>query len=126
MRVEVRGVIYPSVKACAEALGVSTGSVYRALSSGKVKTLGIGKGNVSTSHKVLVKKKPLIVAGYPFPSIAALALTIGRCPRGVRRSLYRGEKAQAGLIRAVMELVAARENAAMKARKKESDALANH
>lgn len=114
MTVLVRGVLYPSARAAAEALGVTKGTIYSALSRGTIDTVGLGTGSIPTSHVKTIPPRSVTVAGKRFPSIAALARYIGRDPRNVRKSLLRGEKARAGLAVAVMKVAAARENEAMR------------
>lgn len=45
MSIEVRGTVYESAEAAAEALGVKTESVYSALNRGRIEYLGLGPGH---------------------------------------------------------------------------------
>lgn len=122
MRVEVRGVIYPSVKACAEALGVSAITVRWAVNQSKTATLGLGYKCKETNPQ-LYTAKPVVVAGQCFASMADLALAIGRNPRNVRASIRLGGIAHERIVCAVMYMVADREKVARKLREKENDIL---
>ncbi len=119
MPVLVRGTIYPSARACAEALGVSVATVYCAISRRDPDSIGLGRGaRPPGSRKGGRKPKPVTVAGQRFASLADLARAIGRDPRDLRASMRRGEQARQKIVVAVMKLVAARENEAMWARLK--------
>ena len=63
----IRGVIYPSVKAAAEAEGVTVNAIYSALNRGNIDTVGMGK---SQPH-------PVELDGIAFPSIRAASLALG-------------------------------------------------
>lgn len=122
MPVLVRGTTYPSAKSCAAALGVSLATVYCAVSRRDPDSIGLGRGNrPPAARKGGLPRKPVIVAGQRFASVADLARAIGRNPKDVRSSLRRGEAAQRGIVLAVMKLVATRENEAMRARLKTND-----
>ncbi|CAB4156280.1 hypothetical protein UFOVP1064_22 [uncultured Caudovirales phage] len=66
----IRGVTYPSVKAAAEAEGVTVSAIYSALNRGNINTVGLGKS----------QPQPVEFEGLSFSSIrsASLALGFGR------------------------------------------------
>ena len=67
MLVEVRGVIYPSTRAAARALGVSIDAVYSALARGSMDKLGLGT----------TQRKPVEIGGIPFRSMCAASRALG-------------------------------------------------
>lgn len=67
MLIKVRGVVYPSVKAAAEALGITANAVYSALGRGNMDTVGTGKN----------KPQSIQLDGLSFPSIRAASLALG-------------------------------------------------
>lgn len=115
MSVEIRGVIYPSAKAAARALGVSTATVYCALCRGDIDRVGLGVDYRKRATKGGRPPKPIIVAGRRFNSQADLARAIGRSPRALRVSLQAGGTAKERIALAVMKLIAQEENAARRA-----------
>lgn len=80
MRVNVRGVIYESVRECAAALGVKPAAVYKAMQRGTLDNLGQPPN----------APKPITIGGVSFPSIAALARYIGKDTSHTRRALQAG------------------------------------
>lgn len=121
MQVRVRGVVYPTVRACAEALGVSPATVYCAVSRRDTETLGYGRGRIKRNKGGGLPPKPVVVAGRRFKSIADLARFIDREPRYVRASLRKGEKAQMNIVQAVMAAIEAEERMARQARQTEAE-----
>lgn len=116
MQVCIRGKIYPDAKAAAKALGVALATVYCGISRGNPDRIGLGPDYKRRRRQGGGQKpKPVVVAGQRFASIADLARAIGRDPRNVRHSLRRGAIAKRRIALAVMKIVAARENAAVKA-----------
>ena len=88
MRVEIRGVIYESVPAAAEALGVSKWAVYQGLKTGNMDGVGIGSGK-HDAHKGGYKPKPISFFGgkVSFRSMSEAARELG-CSRGpIERAL---------------------------------------
>lgn len=67
--VRVRGVIYKDVHECAAKLGVSTKTIYVALSQNRADSIGIGKGK----HKnpVTPRKRPITLGGKTYPTLKA-------------------------------------------------------
>lgn len=79
MKVDVRGKIYPSVRAVCEDLGVTPNAVYSALSRGSTHTLGLGTGARAVFKGG--KPKPFELGGMKFPSLAAASRYLGLHPR---------------------------------------------
>lgn len=119
MPVMIRGKLYPDAKAAAKALRVSVDTVYCGISRGNPDRIGLGPDYAARPHRGGLPPKPVTVAGQHFASMAELARAIGREPRAVRVSLRAGGIAKDRIVRAVMALVAARENAAMRAAMKD-------
>lgn len=67
MLVQVRGVIYESVRAAATALGVSEAGVYGAVDRGKTDLLGLGH----------TQPKKIIISGIEFRSMSAASTALG-------------------------------------------------
>lgn len=67
MKVLIRGKLYPSAKAAAEALGVTTSAVHSALSRGNIDTVGSGRS----------QPQPVELDGVTFPSIRSASLALG-------------------------------------------------
>ena len=65
--IRVRGVVYPTVKAAAEAHNVTIAAVYSALHRGDTDSIGMGKNF----------KKPITLDGVTFRSIAAASKELG-------------------------------------------------
>ena len=82
MLVDVRGVIYPSVKAASEALGVSIEAVYSALSRGSMDKLGLGN----------TRKKAVEIEGLHFSSMCEASLALGFSRSYLRTALTSGSE----------------------------------
>ena len=82
MLVDVRGVIYPSVKAASEALGVSIEAVYSALSRGSMDKLGLGN----------TRKKAVEIEGLHFSSMCEARLALGFSRSYLRTALTSGSE----------------------------------
>jgi len=97
MQVDVRGEIYPSVKAAAETQGVTINAVYSALNRGNIDKLGLGKA----------RKKPIDVYGVLFPSMTAAALALnfkrGYLSTVLRRGSVHGLKQVEAAVQAYKE-----------------------
>ena len=119
MPVMIRGVTYPDAEAAAKALRVAVDTVYCGIIRGNPDRIGLGPDYAARPHKGGKPPKPVTVAGQRFASMAELARAIGREPRAVRVSLRAGGIAKDRIVRAVMALIAARENAAMRAAMKD-------
>lgn len=80
MTVRVRGTIYPSAKAAAEALGVTVVTVLTAIRAGREDYIGLGKSRThSTGNvgKVPGNAKPVKVGSYQWTSIRQCAMAFG-------------------------------------------------
>jgi len=97
MQVKVRDKVYPSVRAAAEALGVTVNAVYSALNRGNIDKLGLGKA----------RKKPVDVYGVLFLSMTAAALALnfkrGYLSNALRRGSVRGLKRIEAAVQAYKE-----------------------
>lgn len=78
--VDIRGTLYPSVRAASEALNVSCSTIYMALELGRPDTIGIGRGN-GQRRRQRPKKEILSGALFTDPKKAANFA----CPIGGRR-----------------------------------------
>lgn len=67
MTVLIRGILYPSVKAAAHALGVTINAIYSALARGNIDTVGTGKS----------QPQPVDLDGITFSSIRSASLALG-------------------------------------------------
>lgn len=111
--ITIRGVTYPSTIAAAKALGVARSTISCALARGRLDRVGLGvdyKTRKSGGHK-----RPIEIMGMKFASRAELARAIGRRPCSVRASLVNGGASFENIVRALMELQARKDNAAVKA-----------
>jgi hypothetical protein len=112
MQVEIRGKVYENAKAAAKANGVAVASVYFAIIRGNPDRLGKGIDYKARKTKGGLPPKPVVIAGQRFESMAALARAIGRPSRSVRTAWNNGRRAP--IVLAVLNLIADRENRAMK------------
>lgn len=80
MLIDVRGVIYPSVKAASDALDVSIEAVYSALSRGSMDKLGLGN----------TRKKAIEIGGVHFPSMCSASKALGFSRSYIRTALTSG------------------------------------
>lgn len=115
MPVVIRGERYIDCHDAAAALGVAVSTVYCGVIRGNPDRIGLGPDCAARRRAGGLPPKPVKVCGEDFASMADLARAIGREPRNVRTSLKAGGLAKQRIILAVMRLIAARENAAMKA-----------
>ncbi len=67
MLVRIRGVTYKSVRHAASAISVSTFSIYSALNRGTIDRVGLAP----------TQRKPIVLEGLSFPSIASAARALG-------------------------------------------------
>ena len=80
--VRVRGVVYPSQRAAARALGVSEKTVRTALDAGRADMIGItGNGRPG---------KPCTYRGVEYPSLTAAAIACGVSDKTVANDIRRG------------------------------------
>lgn len=113
MKVDVRGKIYPSVRAVCEEFGVTPNAVYSSLSRGATHTLGLGTG----ARKVFKGGKPksFELGGKKFESLAAASRYLGLHPRTLATIVRRKSKiGMQNVMRRMMERMAEEENAAMR------------
>lgn len=82
--------VFDSVQECAKALGIKPDTVYGALSKGREKYLGMGRGNNPNSRKALLPPKPVKIGSREFPSRVALAEYIGYTDRHVTKLIREG------------------------------------
>jgi hypothetical protein len=93
MLVGVRGVIYPSTRAAAEALGVSIEAVYSALSRGSMDKLGLGN----------TRKKAVEIEGLHFSSMCAASRALGFSRSYLRTALISGSDQVKERVRIAVE-----------------------
>jgi hypothetical protein len=67
MRVEIRGVIYQSVRHASEVLGVSIAAIYSALRRGAMDSVGLGN----------TQRKPIDLFGASFASLSDASRALG-------------------------------------------------
>jgi hypothetical protein len=67
MLVRIRGVTYESVRHAASAISVSKFSIYAALNRGTIDRVGLAP----------TQRKPIVLEGLSFPSIASAARALG-------------------------------------------------
>ena len=67
MLIKIRGVVYPSVKAAAEAHSLTVQGIYSGLTRGDMDTVGTGKN----------RPKPITLNGIRFPSISVASKALG-------------------------------------------------
>ena len=80
--VRVRGVVYPSQRAAATALGVAEKTVRNALDAGRADMIGItGNGRPG---------KPCTYRGVEYPSLTAAAIACGVSDKTVANDIRRG------------------------------------
>lgn len=89
----VRGVSYPSVQACAEALGVTGRAVYTAISRGRLDGLGL---NDPWRDR---PRKSVCVRGVTYPTVRACAEALGVSVGTVNEAVRRGAADGIGLGR---------------------------
>ena len=93
MLVDVRGVIYPSTRAAARALGVSIDAVYSALARGSMDKLGLGT----------TQRKPVEIEGIPFRSMCAASRALGFSRSYLRTALTSGSEHVKARVRIAAE-----------------------
>lgn len=84
-----RGKEYPSRKALAEALNMTTSNVHRAIRLGTVDGLGVGMA-VGRAMASAARCQPVAAFGWSWPSQKDAAETLGRDPKTVCAALQRG------------------------------------
>lgn len=81
--IEVRGAVYPTARAAAQALGVDVKSVARACRSGRLDTLGLGRGR---GHRM-----PVRIAGRDFAGLGEAAAHFGCTPSAISKAISDGD-----------------------------------
>lgn len=83
--IQIRGVDYPSMRAAAEALGVTHGAIWQALEKGRLERVGLGiHGNWNGGAHL---RKPCWFRGKHYPSRAAAARAHGLTVSAVCQSV---------------------------------------
>ena len=77
MLVKIRGVTYESVRHAASALSVSKFSIYAALNRGTIDRVGLAP----------TQRKPVVLEGLSFSSIASAARAVGLSEKYVAKSI---------------------------------------
>lgn len=96
MRVRVRGTIYETVKEAADANGVTTDAVYRAIRNGDPDKIGSYKKRKNTktpeqkAKAAEASRKPIRIADVYFPSRKALGETVGMTQKAIREAINGG------------------------------------
>lgn len=80
MPVRINGAMYPSVKAAADAMGLSIQTIYGAIARGAENTVGTGRETVC---------KPTTIDGVTYPSRSAAARALGLKPSAVINRIRR-------------------------------------
>lgn len=116
MPVTIRGTTYPSVRAAADALGVTPSTIYSALGRGREDTIGIGPGHRPVENRLGGNPKPITLGGVTYRSKRAASIALGMSKGYVTDVLSSRKKtaAKQGLIRLAMERTAQNENAALR------------
>lgn len=113
IRVDVRGKIYPSVRAVCEEFGLTPNAVYSSMSRGRTHTLGLGTG----ARAVFKGGRPreFEFGGVKFSSMAEASRFLGLHPRTVSTIMRR--KSSVGIqnmMLRMMKRLAEQETAAYK------------
>ena len=111
---DVRGAIFPSQKAAAQAYGVTPSAVSHLLRTrGSLARLGCGLGGGQAGNRNGFQPKPVTIGVMTFASRQACATALGRNVRWVQRRVQPSARPalREELVRAVMELSAAQDRA---------------
>jgi len=103
--IEVRGTVYPSVKAAAKALGIKPASISSYLGR-RGHTDGLGLGSSSPNrNRTAHRKKAIEIHGYRFESIRAAADALGLPYQSFHRTVTKPmtPKKSDRLLRIIME-----------------------
>lgn len=102
MQVEVRGVVYPTVRAAAEAFGIGTNTIYQLLEKGRADMIGMGRARPNNGG---YRCKPFTIAGVTYRSQQDASVAIGRNKDYVSWAIRKGsEDAVKQMHRAFEEL----------------------
>ena len=85
----IRGVLYPSQKAAAEAIGVTPNAVWKAVNNGTLETCGLYINNC----------KPVTIRGVKYASMTEAAEALGIRQTNVSRAVRRGNADTLGMGR---------------------------
>jgi len=77
MTVQVRGLTFESVPACAKYFGVHRDRVYSALAKGRADSLGLGVGNYVRTKPPAPRGKPVVLATGTFRSMSEASRDLG-------------------------------------------------
>ena len=94
MRVQVRGVIYESVREASQDLGMAGTSIYGAIYRGKADLVGLGK----------TSPKKTVIAGVEFRSLSAASKALGFNRRFLQDTLRSGSKQRRALVDAAIAI----------------------
>lgn len=86
--IEVRGTVYPTVQACAAALGISQEAVYWAIRDGNLKRLGLGC--------VGRERIPICISGKRFASAVEAAKHFGVTPGAIYQAISKNRLDRVG------------------------------
>lgn len=98
MRVAIRGTIYETVNEAAEAMGVQTNTIYRAINMGRIDSVGLGRGTRPERCRKSGKGVPITFGKVTFPSIAAASVALGFRPKYLATALQKGQAETLGRI----------------------------
>ena len=89
--IRIRGVDYPSIKAAAEALGLSHTTISSHLARGTLENAGKGRGYGASHRTANGLSKPISLGGMDFPSYSALSRYLGKSQNYVATAMRNGE-----------------------------------
>jgi len=103
LRPTIRGVTYDSVAAAADALGISTRTIYQARGRGTLENVGAGHGNFK-GHRGHGGAKPFTIGDHTWPSMAVASIALGYHDAQVAHVMRKGSDAERrALVRRYME-----------------------
>ena len=103
LRPTIRGVTYDSVAAAADALGISTRTIYGARRRGTLEHVGLGRGN-HRNNRGHGGAKPFTIGTHTWPSMAVASIALGYHDAQVAHVMRKGSDAQRrALVRRYME-----------------------
>jgi len=114
MRVEIRGVVYLTVKVAAETLGVATNTIYSALAHNTLSGVGLGQGKRPQRNNGGRKRKPFTIGSTTFASMADASRALGQNPHYVQQVCRRGGlRGQYNLVVKMMKYTVEQDKAAI-------------
>ena len=103
LRPTIRGVTYDSVAAAADALGISTRTIYGARRRGTLDHVGLGRGN-HRNNLGHGGARPFTIGEHTWPSMAVASIALGYHDAQVAHVMRKGSDAQRrALVRRYME-----------------------